>query len=432
MAVMVQRLQCAQLPEVSVLGIGSGPTLKYLVHAQQLIGLSINKTVRGTANLAMHTFFKSDAGRSMEQGGDLVTAFCQGPLTAKIYTHQLGAVATKPSFFVTIEGAKTILNTLPNQDDSVKQRLLTLLHDHLLDQVKATSCLQPASDDQMMVDEDDDCGESLSTIPMAQPINMYRIFAAENRALVAQLKAESDVLRAKHGEVEAKLAKERAEKEAALAKKDVELVRKEADVELVRKEAEIAALKTTAAKDAEIMDLRLQLAKQGARSPRPEHEENPPPKKPARSPHEAPKIPGQRAPVEIPHYPGQSAAKLPAGAKRISWLVAYIAATELACHEVHGATRIISVKVDDRYLSLIRFERGANIKHVVFVLNVLLCVKLTSGYWIEHRSGDKKLQTSLVNLDLPNARVILKYMWGSPKRFLDSEGNQCVRFFHVV
>ena len=399
MAAIVQRLQCAQLPEVSVLGIGSGPTLKYLVHAQQLIGLSLNKTVRGTANLAMHTFFRSDAGKSMEHGGDLVTAFCRGPLTAMIYTHQLGAGATKPSFFVTIEGAKTILNALPNQDDSIKQRLLTLLHDHLLDQVKATSCLQPALDDQMMVDEDDDCGASLSVIPM------YRIFAAENRALVAQLKAES------------------AEKEAALAKKDVELV---------RKEAEIAALKTTAAKDAEIMDLRLQLAKQGARSPRPEHEENPPPKKPARSPHEAPKIPGQRAPVEIPHYPGQSAAKLPAGAKRISWLVAYIAATELACHEVHGATRIISVKVDDRYLSLIRFERGANIKHVVFVLNVLLCVKLTSGYWIEHRSGDKKLQTSLVNLDLPNARVILKYMWGSPKRFLDSEGNQCVRFFHVV
>ena len=352
-------------------------------------------------------------------------------MTAKIYTHQLGWGAAKPSLFVTIEGAKTILNALPNQDDSVKQRLLTLLHDHLLDQVKATSCLQPALDDQMMVDEDDDCGSSLSTIPMAQPINMYRIFAAENRALVAQLKAES------------------AEKEAALAKKDVELVRKEAeiaaqhakesaekeaalakkDVELVRKEAEIAALKATAAKDAEIMDLRLQLAKQGARSPRPEHEENPPPKKPARSPHEDSP---PRAPVEIPHYPGQSAAKLPAGAKRISWLVAYIAATELACHEVHGATRIISVKVDDRYLSLIRFERGANIKHVVFVLNVLLCVKLTSGYWIEHRSGDKKLQTSLVNLDLPNARVILKYMWGSPKRFLDSEGNQCVRFFHVV
>ena len=198
----------------------------------------------------------------MEQGGDLVTAFFQGPLTAKIYTHQLGVGATKPSFFVTIEGAKTILDALPNQDDSVKQRLLTLLHDHLLDQVKATSCFQPASDDPMMVDEDDDFGASSSSA--MTPFNMYHIFAAENRALVAQLKAKDDVMKAKSSESEAFIAKERAEKMAAVAdecaKKQVALANKDLEhaLDSAAKDAKIVELQhiiDSTAKDARIKEL---------------------------------------------------------------------------------------------------------------------------------------------------------------------------------
>ena len=77
MAAIIHRLCCAQLPEVVILGISSGHRTQYLAHASQLIGLSVNKTVRRTAGGIMHAFLKSEEGKSIKHGGDLVTAFCR-------------------------------------------------------------------------------------------------------------------------------------------------------------------------------------------------------------------------------------------------------------------------------------------------------------------------------------------------------------------
>lgn len=66
----------------------------------------------------MHMFLKKE-GSSMQQGGDLVSAYMTGRLTAKVYSHQLSLDPKKLSYFVTTEGVKFIVNALsklPNKD----------------------------------------------------------------------------------------------------------------------------------------------------------------------------------------------------------------------------------------------------------------------------------------------------------------------------
>ena len=266
MSVIIQRVQCAQIPHVTILGVGSNPVI-YVAHMQQIIGQLLQKLSTKAANHAMHAFLKSEAGRSMQQGGDLVSAYLKGPLNARIYNHQLGTDPSKLSYFVTMEGARDVVNLLPNQDDSVKQKLLSLLRDHLLDQAKVTSCFLPASEDQMDEEEGgntDDCGDlDFAMTPYHARISAYRL-AADNRALVAQLQAKDivikaetqakeaiihaketlieakdEVIKAKEAEAAAEIAKERAEKEAA--KKELQLVME------------------SAAKDAKIMELQMKL-----------------------------------------------------------------------------------------------------------------------------------------------------------------------------
>lgn len=125
METTLQRLQNTQLPDVILLGIGVGPAREYLIHVQSFIGLALNKASNAAANAAMHIYFKSEACCSLERGGDLLTEYCKGALTTKIYTHPLGVNIRNLSFFVTIEGAKVILNSLPNQREPVKQKLLS-------------------------------------------------------------------------------------------------------------------------------------------------------------------------------------------------------------------------------------------------------------------------------------------------------------------
>ena len=381
MAAIVQRLQCAQLPEVSVLGIGSGPTLKYLVHAQQLIGLSLNKTARGTANLAMHTFFKNHAGMSMEQGGDLVTAFCRGPLTAKIYTHQLGVGATKPSFFVTIEGAKTILDALPNQDESVKQRLLALLRDHLLDQAKVTSCFQPASDDQTMMDdgyeEESNDYESAMTQFNAR-VSIYRM-AADNKVLTAQLEAKEVIIKAKEAEATAEIAKERAEKEAA--KKELQLMME------------------SAAKDAKIMELQMKLIMAGKRADREEQQL----KKKARVDEDE-----DEDDETITSFPRKREAA------KTNWLVAYEADAplrmeELFTNEFRGYK---TIQLAGRWVSVLRlFQR----KRFGFFQQKLANVYGVRKMWVEahdedNNTSDDFLDLSMLNENEEDEKKIKHYM----------------------
>ena len=74
MVVVIQRFHCIQLPEIAIIGVGNSPTT-YFVHAQQVVGLLLNKASRRAAASDMHAFFKSEEGKRMEHGGDLSDAY---------------------------------------------------------------------------------------------------------------------------------------------------------------------------------------------------------------------------------------------------------------------------------------------------------------------------------------------------------------------
>ena len=208
MVVVIQRFHCIQLPEIAIIGVGNSPTT-YFVHAQQVVGLLLNKASRRAAASAMHAFFKSEEGKRMEHGGDLSAAFMRGPLNAMIYTHRLSSSSStgggggSPSHFVTLEGLKEIMKNLPNQDESVKQNNHSLFEE-CLDQMTATNALQPATQEQCANDYDD--LEVVSEEPFAvdddssckkmMPHMLFRCFqnqtAAEKTLLEERIKIEQE------------------------------------------------------------------------------------------------------------------------------------------------------------------------------------------------------------------------------------------------
>ena len=131
MAATIQQMHCAQIPDVPILAACGS----YLVHAVQIVKVLLNKNSRKAASVPMHAFFES---KRMENGGDLKAALMKGPLTATIYTHSLclhgGGHA---SYFLTLEGARMIIDELPNQDESVKHKFRGLFEEFLGDQSKA-------------------------------------------------------------------------------------------------------------------------------------------------------------------------------------------------------------------------------------------------------------------------------------------------------
>ena len=206
-----QRLQCPQIPGVPIVAVGSDPVV-YTVQMQAIVGKLLNKLSNPAANAAMHSFLRSPPGKTLSKGGDLVSAYRTGSMDAKIYTHPLSG--SKPSYFLTMEGVKDVAELLPNQDDSAKTQLITLLNDHLLDQSKAKACLQPIADEYHLVNQDED-------IPDEMPVDedgMLLITPSkwlQSHAVSIRCDAHNHVL-------VAKLATANAEKDAAVLKKELE------------------------------------------------------------------------------------------------------------------------------------------------------------------------------------------------------------------
>ena len=235
MATIIERLHCSQLPNVTIIGIGSDP-VTYTAHMQQIIGTLLNKLSSGAANASMHTFLKSNAGKMMQQGGDLVNASFRGPLTAMIYTHRFGVGAAKESYFLTMEGVKYVVDTLPNPDEDARQRITSLLDEHLLDQSKSKECFQSVPDDQNPPsDMEEDC------IIDARPNNSLALRTAENRMLRAELFAKDELTKTKDAIIEAKETVIQA-KETIIQAKDTVIQAKEAEITAERslKSAEVA------------------------------------------------------------------------------------------------------------------------------------------------------------------------------------------------
>ena len=272
MAAICQRLQCIQIPDIPIVSIGSDPVI-YLAHMQSIIGKLQNKQSSSAANSAMHTFLKSPAGKSIQQGGDLGTAYLAGPLTAKIYTHRFVPNGANPSLVLTMEGVKDVVDILPDQDESAKSRIRSLLQEHLLDQATAKLCFRPAADDHCFTERDDRDGDITDVGAMAVTPYMWYNCTATNRVLTAQIDLKEDLF-------DAYKSTANAEKEAAVLKKELEHKEKEKhdaaalaakDIALVKANAEKEALQKEIQHMREINELRMQLLRAESRGSDPSH-----------------------------------------------------------------------------------------------------------------------------------------------------------------
>ena len=252
-----------------MIAVGSDPII-YAAHMQSVIGKLQNKNSNSTANYAMHTFLKSQAGQSLQQGGDLVTAYLAGPLTSRIYTHKLVPNGSTPSLVLTMEGLKEVVNILPDQDESVKSRMLSLLQDHLFDQAKAKLCFRPATDEHCLMDREDYDSQVSDVRPIAVTPNMWHNCVARNLVLSSQLSSNQSIAIAEKETAVLKNELEHKEKEkqdaaafaAALAAKDIALVKANAEKEALQKEIQHMR---------EINELRMQLLRAESRGSDPSH-----------------------------------------------------------------------------------------------------------------------------------------------------------------
>ena len=264
----ITRLHCTQLPDVAILGVGRPPKL-YVVHAQHLVALLKGNINRQASSRVFYSFLSSEAGQRLTNGGDLLAAALAGPLKHTMYTHRLNQRGGgSPSYFVTFDGVRDIVNGLPNADPVIAHKLSNI-HAEFEHQFG----LQEATPEQCAQDDADEMYDEVFTQGTRPSDGALRLAAAEsNRALVAELRAQTKasiaVINSKD-EVIA-LLKESAAKDAAAKATDDLLKAKDTEIALLKawaaKDIEIAHLKASAARDHEIMELRMQLIRAEGRS----------------------------------------------------------------------------------------------------------------------------------------------------------------------
>ena len=125
MACIIQKFQCTQSPDLNIIGVGSNP-VKFLVRAPQVVGTLIGKDTPSASLHAMHTFFRSAEGARMQIGGDIETAYRAGDMGAMVYTHYYYS-GRNPSYFMTLDGVRETLRSLPNQIEPVAHKFRELL-----------------------------------------------------------------------------------------------------------------------------------------------------------------------------------------------------------------------------------------------------------------------------------------------------------------
>jgi hypothetical protein len=222
---------------------------------------------RTTSSRAFRALLGSDAGRSIREnnGGDLLKAIEEGPLTSMTYTHPLKprGGGGSPSVFVTVAGMREIMNGLPNADIAVKNRLNDVFSEYLNQSGSFIPLsFKRATPEQCAEDGVDEVVEEIISEGHAQSSETTMVITqqmwydtrltcfetnAEKRVLEAQLQAKDYVIAANESMKVAEIERERAEKELA--------------------QREMQNLKVSTAKDIQIAQLKmkLELAEEKAR-----------------------------------------------------------------------------------------------------------------------------------------------------------------------
>ena len=120
---VIERLSCAQLENVAILGVGEGQSKAYFAHAQQFVSLLKGGMERKAASRLLNTFLNSVEGQAIRDshGGDIVSAMAKGPLDKMMFSYcRRGG---NPSQFVNLDGMKAILTGIPGVDEDMKAKL---------------------------------------------------------------------------------------------------------------------------------------------------------------------------------------------------------------------------------------------------------------------------------------------------------------------
>ena len=418
--VAIQRLHCAQLPEIAIIAIEGNPMM-YFAHAQQVIGLLLNKT-RRNATEAMRAFFNSEAGKHIKHGGDLRTSFQNGPMTAMIYTYHLGngGGGKNPSFFATPEAVKEIMKNLPNQDETAKQKYYKLFED-CFDHIKAATILQPATQEQ--------CAKDNEMEEAVEEISTESVFGS-NGSLIISHKAAHDLqmsyvrVEAEKRILEAELAKEKAVKAAEL------------------KTAEAMKAQTEAEKDAQIAKLQMQLdfekerAKMRAEWERErfaiqEHELQLQAKR-AKPTAGLPPPPTSVAAVQVHVHPPTDAWS----SVKATWLIVYEAEKALAFEDLNFIPKLkkcLSVNVGNRWASLINTGIKKRIGTMVNLIAQLCSQQRINGkVWMENQGSDAdtvdKLRASDITDNTADGFKIRSYITRAPSSSTEDENGGAVYF----
>lgn len=375
-----------------MLGVAGTPGV-YLAHAHHFFGFLMGGLEKTVAYRGFHALMRSEIGKRITQGGDLRNAIQNGPLNEMMYTYRMRKQGGgRQSHFLTIQGMLEIMNGLPAVDETIKQRLSGLLAGYL-----ANLSFDQATPEQC---EDDEVEEVLDEIFTEGSrgfesvtyeglrLVTYR-YAADNRALAAELLAHTNIAKSKDDVIKAKNAEAAAERSAKIeiVKSKDDLIRsKDAEMAAISaaKDAEIAALKAAATKDAEIMELRMRLLRT-ERSPRSE--------------------PEGASPAKKTQYQSESG-KQPT--QKNVFLVVYEGEQGLTKEDFQPYMEVkgcYSTKVDDFWVTIINLSNKKRRPTVEDSFQKMRMTELFSGkVFVERRNGGKKLE--LCGLDSENQVVI--------------------------
>jgi hypothetical protein len=153
-AMEIERLCCAQLEKVAMLGIGHGQSKMYFAHIQQFVSLLKGGIERKAASRLLNTFLNSFDGQAMKEshGGDLVSAIDRGSLDKMMYS--FSRRGGSPSQFVNLEGMKILVNGIPGVDHDVKTKMNELCEGYPHFSFSKLTPEQAAKDDEEEVVEE--------------------------------------------------------------------------------------------------------------------------------------------------------------------------------------------------------------------------------------------------------------------------------------
>lgn len=218
MAVEIRKLSCDAIPNVLILET-TGMYAQYLFHAEQSFRYLLQKKHRQVSSSVMLSFFKTDAGKQMKNGGDLRTACLIGPLKSAIYTHHSTSDGRgRRSYFLTVGGLKELMDVLPDQDPIAKQKVIDCLEQCDGGSVSSSHVSETGGGVGICDDEDgifdeiftSGCGGAASNANAVNQneltdvrLSMYQAFA-DNAVLKSRIQIKEAEMKTREAEIQTK------------------------------------------------------------------------------------------------------------------------------------------------------------------------------------------------------------------------------------